>query len=167
MAKSPAHIKPSALSGKGTETPAADTVIYRMHASTYSATDTPGAMRAPGRWHSIGTRVIYAAEHISLAVLETVIHAAGRRLPPRSITRITIPSSVTIEETDWLDQPHSAAFGDDWAKSARTAILRVPSIAVNKLESNFVLNPLHPDFTKITFSKSEPFSLDERFIVLR
>ncbi len=144
----------------------AETIVYRMHSTAYAASDPSGAMRAAGRWHSQGTRVIYTAEHISLALLETLIHAGGRKLPPRSLTRIIIPGSIAIETAAWLDEPASRAFGDAWVRSARSAILRVPSIAVNGLEHNFVLNPAHPFFSKIKFEESEPFVLDARFIVL-
>jgi RES domain-containing protein len=143
-----------------------ETVVYRMHSASYAASDSSGAMRAAGRWHSQGTRVVYAAEHISLALLETLIHAGGRKLPPRSLTRIVIPTGVAIETSDWLDEPASRTFGDAWARSTRSAVLRVPSIAVNRFEHNFVLNPAHPAFAKIQFEKSHAFDLDSRFIVL-
>jgi RES domain-containing protein len=136
-----------------------------MHAARYLAADPTGSMLAPGRWHSQGTRVIYAAQHISLAVLETVVHAAGRKLPPRSLTRITIPERVAVEEASWHDYPASRAFGDLWVREARTAILRVPSILTHRLEHNYVLNPSHPDFQKIRFAKPEVFELDPRFVL--
>jgi RES domain-containing protein len=144
----------------------AETIVYRMHSATYAASDTSGVLRAAGRWHSQGIRVIYTAEHISLALLETLIHAGGRKLPPRSLTRVIIPTGVAIEAVEWMTEPASRAFGDAWVRSARTAVLRVPSIAVNRLEHNFVLNPAHPSFAKIKFERSQPFVLDSRFIVL-
>jgi RES domain-containing protein len=143
-----------------------DTTVFRMHASAYAASDSSGALRAAGRWHSQGTRVVYAAEHISLALLETLIHAGGRKLPPRSLTRIVVPTAVQIEAADWMDEPASRAFGDAWVRAARTAVLRVPSIAVNGLEHNFVPNPAHPSFARIRFEQTQTFTLDSRFIVL-
>jgi RES domain-containing protein len=143
-----------------------ETVVYRMHSASYAASDSAGAMRAPGRWHTQGTRVVYTAEHISLALLETLIHAGGRKLPPRALTRIVIPTGIAIEAAEWMTEPASRAFGDAWVRTGRTAILRVPSIAVNGFEHNFVLNPAHPSFPKIRFEKSQPFALDPRYIVL-
>jgi RES domain-containing protein len=143
-----------------------ETIAYRMHSAAFAASDSSGAMRAAGRWHSQGTRVVYAAEHISLALLETLIHAGGRKLPPRSLTRIVIPTGVVIEASEWLDEPASRSFGDAWVRAARTAVLRVPSIAVNGFEHNFVFNPTHAAFSKIKFEKSQPFALNPRFIVL-
>jgi RES domain-containing protein len=140
-------------------------VVYRMHGASYDPFDTTGSFRQPGRWHSAGTRVIYAAEHISLAVLETLIHAGGRKIPPRSITRIRIPDGVEIEAADWLEMPSSQEWGDRWVSEARTMALRVPSIAVNQLESNFVLNPAHPDFARIGRDPAREFVFNPRFFL--
>jgi RES domain-containing protein len=136
-----------------------------MHGASYDAFDTTGSFRQPGRWHSAGTRVIYAAGHISLAVLETLIHAGGRKIPPRSITRIHIPDGVEIEEGNWMEMPASQEWGDRWVREARTVALRVPSIAVNQLESNFVLNPVHPDFSLLQRDAAEEFVFNPRFFL--
>lgn len=144
--------------------PALPTVIYRMHAARFSATDTTGSLLAPGRWHSQGTRILYAAQHISLALLETLVHAGGTPMPPRSLTRMIVPATVKIETAKWLDRPASQAFGDAWVRSGRTAVLRVPSIVVHQMEDNFVLNPAHPEFAKIRFEKPQSFPLDPRLV---
>ena len=138
-----------------------------MHGVAYSAFDTTGSFLHPGRWHKVGTRVIYAAQHASLAVLETLIHAGGRKLPRRSLTRIHIPDGLAIEQAPWIDMPASQDWGDAWAREARTAVLRVPSAAVNRLESNFVLNPGHPEFARISHDPAEEFIFDPRLFVLR
>ena len=137
-----------------------------MHGPAHDAFDMTGAFLQPGRWHPAGTRVIYAAEHASLAVLETLIHAGGRKIPPRALTRIEIPDDVARESAEWLDMPASQAFGETWVKEARTAVLRVPSIAVNRMESNFVLNPAHSDFARITHAAAQPFPFSPRFFAL-
>lgn len=140
-------------------------VIFRMHNRSHGAFDTKGATLQEGRWHSIGTRVVYAAEHASLALLETLIHAGGKKIPPRVITRITISDELLIERAIWMEMPHSQAFGDDWFREQRTAVLSVPSIAVNKLELNYVLNPYHSDFNQITHEEPEDFVFDPRFFL--
>jgi RES domain-containing protein len=140
-------------------------VIFRMHSNSLAAFDTRGATLQQGRWHSIGTRVVYAAEHVSLAVLETLIHAGGRKIPPRVMTRITVPDELPLERAAWMEMPHSQAFGDDWFREQRTAVLSVPSIAVNKLELNYLLNPHHPDFSQITQQEPQDFVFDPRFVL--
>jgi RES domain-containing protein len=141
-------------------------LVFRLHGVARDVFDTTGAFLQPGRWHSAGTRVVYAAEHVSLAVLETLIHAGGRKIPPRALTRIQIPDDLHIESVSWRDVPDSQTFGDAWVREARSAVLRVPSITVHKMESNFVLNPNHPDFSHLRSDASERFDFDPRFFAL-
>jgi RES domain-containing protein len=142
-------------------------IVFRMHGISYDAFDSSGAFLHPDRWHSAGARVIYAAEHVSLAVLETLIHAGGRKMPPRALSRIHLPDDLGIESAPWMEMPASQAFGDVWMKEARTAVLKVQSIAVNCMESNFVLNPGHPDFSRIRHDRPERFLFDPRFFLTR
>jgi RES domain-containing protein len=140
-------------------------IVFRMHGPAHSAFDTMGAFLYEGRWHSRGTRVVYAAEHASLAVLETLIHAGGRKIPPRWMTRIRISDSISIEPANWLEMPESQAFGDKWVAEGRSAVLRIPSVAVNRMESNFVFNPNHADFARIELVDSAEFVFDPRFFL--
>jgi len=50
--------------------------------------------------------------------------------------------------------------GTAWASSGTTAVLLVPSAVVN--EQNYLLNPLHPDFAKLTMGTPERFDFDSR-----
>jgi len=138
-------------------------VVFRMHPIESDAFDTTGSFFNAGRWHPAGSHVVYAAEHASLAALETLIHSGRRKVPPRAITRIQIPDEVSIEETAWMEMPNSQLFGGNWLREMRAAVLRVPSIAVNRMESNFVLNPSHPDFVQIRHDRAERFVFDARF----
>jgi RES domain-containing protein len=138
-----------------------------MHSPTRSVFDATGSLYREGRWHSLGTRVIYAAEHISLAALELLIHAGGKKMPPRVVTRILIPFSVGVEKAMWMEMPASQDFGDRWVKEGRSLLLKVPSIAADKMEFNFVINPAHDDFHLISVDDSRPFHFDERFIHLQ
>lgn len=141
-------------------------IVFRMHGVRYDVFDTTGAFLQPGRWHPAGVRVIYTAEYASLAVLETLIHAGGRKLPPRSMTRIEIPDDLTVETTPWMDIPASQEWGARWVAEQRGAVLKVPSIAVNRMESNFVLNPLHPQFSRIRHEPAEEFVFNVRLFAL-
>jgi RES domain-containing protein len=140
-------------------------IVFRMHGISQGVFDSSGAVFQPGRWHSAGTRVVYAAEHASLAALETLIHAGGRRMPPRAISRIHLPDDLSIESAPWIEMPASQAFGDTWVREERSAVLRVPSIAVNRMESNFVLNPGHTDFALIRNEATKRFVFDPRFFL--
>ena len=66
-------------------------IVYRMHRAGSDVFDTTGAFLFSGRWHLKGIRVIYAAEHVSLAALETLIHSSRMVVPNRAVTAIRIP----------------------------------------------------------------------------
>src|SRR5262249_3491565 len=51
--------------------------------------------------------------------------------------------------------------GTGWAKSLRSAVLRVPCALVPKA-FNYLVNPLHPDSAKIRVSAPEPLRFDTR-----
>jgi len=64
----------------------------------------------------------------------------------------------------WQDSPPTAltqAIGDAWVLSGETAILAVPSVLIPE-ETNFLLNPAHPDFSKIVIHPPDPFVFDLR-----
>jgi RES domain-containing protein len=137
--------------------------IFRMHGAAYTVFDTSGAAHRAGRWHLRGTRVVYAAQHVSLAALEALVHANSQVLPPKLITEIHVPDSLSIEHAAWMEMPDSQSFGSEWVREGRTALLAVPSIVVQQMELNFVLNPAHPDFKKITHGDARSFAFDGRF----
>jgi len=56
--------------------------------------------------------------------------------------------------------------GNDWLDRGRTAVLRVPSALV-PTESNFLVNPLHPDFSELRVVRRLKFAFDERFALRR
>ena len=52
-------------------------------------------------------------------------------------------------------------FGDQWILESGTAVLKVPSAIIPK-ESNYLINPKHPDFKKFSIKSEEPFIFDNR-----
>ena len=138
-----------------------------------AAFDGEGARRFGGRWNSVGTRIIYAAESRSLAALELLVHLEG---PARgfSLIRCDFPESL-IEVLPSASLPPAwraapaprslAALGDAWVARGSSAGLAVPSAIIAE-ERNYLLNPQHPDFARVTTSLPEPFPYDERLIAL-
>ena len=138
----------------------------RWAASAFSG---EGAVRYGGRWHFVGTPVVYTAATRSLAALEMLVHLEIRHAPPGFVL---IPAAVPDEliadledpPTGWdalppRDAPRRA--GDAWLKSRRSVALRVPSMVVRG-EHNVLLNPQHPDFERVEVAKPEPFAFDPR-----
>lgn len=138
-----------------------------------TAFDGEGARVTGGRWNPKGVPVVYCSSSLSLATLEYFIHVDPINAPagPHVSFRVTVPDDVAIERLeqtrlprDWRDYPAPAslgAFGAEWAKSLRTAVLLVPS-AVTPIEDNVLLNPRHPDMVKVKRSKPQPFAFDPR-----
>ena len=151
------------------------TRVYRILREPYSKKplEGEGAYRFGGRWSSPGTRLAYTAEHLSLAMIEYFIHIDPDD-PPRDLVVVTaeIPdgvSRVLISPKrlpfDWRDNPAPpglAVIGDRFANDGRAAILIVPS-ALAPTESNWLINPRHPESSKIRLRSVEPFDYDQRF----
>jgi RES domain-containing protein len=81
-----------------------------------------------------------------------------------------VPVGVTVERHDETTLPHgwdaesnsaTRSFGDLWLSEARSAILLVPSV-VAKLEWNALVNPAHPDATRLTLATAEKVVWDKR-----
>ncbi|WP_417603240.1 RES family NAD+ phosphorylase [Owenweeksia hongkongensis] len=134
-----------------------------------------GAKLYGGRWNSEGKAVVYTASTISLAMLETMTHTDVEWLrKPFSLNILSIPDSLHIQKltedkltSDWKNFPYSPStveYGDNWIDNRLTAILQVPS-AVNSFESNFLLNPLHPDFYQIKVEEVKKIKFDLRLVL--
>lgn len=130
-----------------------------------------GARRYGGRWTSAGHPVVYTAEHASLAVLEVLVHLGSPRgLSAYSILRCEFdpgmvqPLDPDLLPADWRASPAPASLrliGDRWLIEQQSLILGVPS-AVIPLEHNYLINPAHPEFARLTPGEPEAFLFDPR-----
>jgi len=139
----------------------------------YNPFDGEGARRFGGRWNSPGVAVVYASGSLSLAVLEILVHADSlSALPDHVAFPLDIPQPLIHELADdeLPDTWHSPSapdalrqMGDDWVQAGRTVALRVPS-AVIPTEFNFVLNPAHPDFERLSIGARQQLQIDPRLV---
>jgi RES domain-containing protein len=134
--------------------------------------DGEGAYRYGGRWSSPGTRVAYASDHQSLAMLEYFVHLDPEDAPDDLILATAdMPDEVSrtrIElkklPANWREipaPPALAQIGDTFIKRAETCLLLVPS-ALAPHENNWLINPQHPEFKQITLNAVEPLRYDPR-----
>ena len=151
------------------------TRVYRILRKAYAKKplDGEGAYRFGGRWSSVGTRLAYTAEHLSLAMIEYLIHIDPDD-PPRDLVTVTaeVPDSVSRSSispkqlpANWRHSPSPpelAEIGDRFVRDHRAAILIVPS-ALAPAESNWLINPRHPEFSRIRLRSVEAFEYDPRF----
>jgi len=134
--------------------------------------DGEGAYRYGGRWSSPGTRLAYASEHQSLAMLEYFVHLDSED-PPEDLVLAAadVPESLSREHVEaaalpanWWEVPAPpglARIGDEFVKKAENCLLLVPSaLAVN--ENNWLINPEHSEFKQVTVHPAEPLRYDPR-----
>lgn len=130
-----------------------------------------GAFKYGGRWNSPGSRMVYTSSRRSLAMLEILVHW-HRPIPPPDyvVVVLFIPDALVGKNLlytipDWRQEQHwSRQEGDSWLRDRTSLLLRVPSVVV-PAESNFLLNPLHPDANSVKVVDVEPFSFDKRLFV--
>lgn len=145
--------------------------LYRISKETYANDLTGiGGLYGPGRWHREGTRIVYAAESISLAMLEVLGHWS--KIPAdMSLITLTIPDMASIKTVevsqlpgDWRNSPapqELADIGANWIREGMFWLLRVPSVHV-PTEFSYLINPLHPEHQTLTISSIEPHPFDAR-----
>lgn len=128
-----------------------------------------GASRAGGRWNSRGTPVVYSSATLALAQLEH-----GLDPDDESLLRMYRQTVIEFDEklvkhldpadlpADWNDtkpSPATRKIGDAWYQDQDSAVLCVPSTK-DPDECNYVINPHHPDFAKISVSELKPLIAD-------
>ena len=152
------------------------TSVFRLLRKPFSATpfDGEGSFRFGGRWSRPGTRVVYTAEHLSLAMIEYLAHLDVSRTPgdlmlacaevPEGVSRITLRAERLPAGWRSFPAPESLAdYGEHFVREQKAAILIVPS-AIAVTDHNWILNPSHPDFSKIRLHPATPFEYDSRLL---
>lgn len=144
--------------------------VWRI--SNHARLDGAGGLRASGRWHSRGRRIVYCAESPAAALLEILVHLelAPDDLPLRyRLLAIELPDDLPggrIEPATlppgWTEDVASTrARGDAWLAAGRTARLDVPSALVPETW-NILLNPAHPDAARARIVTIGEHPLDAR-----
>jgi len=145
-------------------------ICARRHVET--ALSGRGAAEYPGRWNRRGSRVVYVASSRALALVELRVHL-GAVLPRLELVMIPldIPEDLPVEVVEPAGLPrgwwrHPAPedlrdIGSAWRDEGRTALLQVPSAAVAG-DVNYLINPAHRDFDRISAGDPERFPIDPR-----
>ncbi len=131
-----------------------------------------GAAIKGARWNSVGVELIYTASNRSLAMAEVAVHFTFATLPSDyMMVTISIPDDIAMQEVErkdlpsnWNEFPHPSStqiFGDKFVAENKYCILRIPSV-VTQGDYNLLINPNHPDFSKIKTISIEKFPFDKR-----
>jgi RES domain-containing protein len=148
--------------------------LYRVLRKTYARApfDGEGAYRYGGRWSSPGTRLSYASEHQSLAMLEYFVHLEGDDPPSDLVLAVAeVPDGLARERVEtsnlpanWREPaapPELARWGDEFAQRGGQCLLLVPSVLAPN-ENNCLINLRHPDYKRIVVRDVESLSYDPR-----
>jgi len=147
-------------------------ILWRI--SNYSTPDGAGGLSAPGRWHLRGRRIVYGAPNPATALLEVLVHTRVDidDVPANfRYLEIDAPDTVAVEDVDtaalgrtWqtgLEATRRA--GDEWLRSGRTALLRVPSVIV-PATWNVPINPQHPESIRVQVLRVHRLAVDPRLL---
>ena len=89
-----------------------------------------------------------------------------------NLVKISFPDTATVIEIqekklkrNWeFDPGYTQWMGDEFLKANEALIMKVPSAVVPE-ESNYLLNPGHPDFKKIKIAETDAFNFDKRLFI--
>lgn len=148
--------------------------VWRITTARFadSAFSGEGARLFGGRWNPKGWPLIYTAASQSLALLELMVQDDPLRanyvlipaqlpddLPVRSIEVADLPAEWrTLGARNALQE-----IGRIWINEGSTAVLSVPSVVV-PAERNYLLNPAHPDFSRVQIGTPRSLAVDTRLL---
>lgn len=147
--------------------------LYRITSEKY-ASKLVASGRA-NRWNKDKQYVIYTSSSRALAALELVAHrgaimeglvyntvvieAREIKNPIINVDQDSLPKKWQQLENYYVTQN----IGAEWYDNQNSLILKVPSALVVE-EFNYIVNTLHPDFSKIKIADIENFTWDKRLL---
>jgi RES domain-containing protein len=148
--------------------------VFLWRISNHHSLAGDGGLRASGRWHTRGRRVVSCAENPAAALLEILVHFEIEigDLPARyRLLKIAVPDDVRVQnvvladlDRNWIENMQTTrAIGDIWLTQGVTALLMVPSAIVPET-FNVLVNPAHPDVVRITTAQATDHVMDPRLL---
>ncbi len=145
-------------------------LVYRIVHKKYA--DSLFASGLEGRWNSEGKKVIYTAESISLAYLETLAHRKGLgfnkdfrimiiKIPNNSGFQVVDTSALSKNWRDFRNYSDCQMIGNVWFDTNEKLCLKVPSAVVPE-NWNVVINTFNKDFKKVKLIDILDFEPDDR-----
>ncbi len=147
--------------------------VYRLSRAVFADNlSGKGASLKGTRWNSVGVEMIYTASNRSLAMAEVAVHLSLGMLPPDyMMLTIYIPDDIPSKKLsqselpeNWNVFPHiksTQKIGDLLIVENKYCVIQAPS-AVTQGDFNILINPYHPDFSRIKIIDKVEFPFDRR-----
>jgi RES domain-containing protein len=142
--------------------------------SDHPELDGAGGLVVPGRWHTQGWRVVNCSPNPATSLVEVLVHIevdSGDLPDTLQYLEIEAAGGVSIENVEmdalgrnWrtnLEATRRA--GDEWLRSGRTALFRVPS-AIIPATWNFLLNLRHPESARVRVVRVHSHAINPRLL---
>lgn len=130
-----------------------------------------GAKVYGGRWNPPGYPAVYTADSLSLAILELIVHLDQDEdiqnfvaVPVKFDDLLVVTWPESKLPANWSQHPipdQTQQMGKLWLEENRYMALKTPSSVVRQ-DSNYVLNPLHPEYSSLEIGKPQPLYIDPR-----
>ena len=129
-----------------------------------------GGLYAAARWNHLGVAMVYAATSRAQAALEFFVNLELGHAPDNLLIAEAVVPDELIERLNaallpknWreLNNLKCREIGSAWAASGQSVALQVTSAVVDG-DWNLLLNPRHPDYSRVSISAAKPFRYDER-----
>ncbi|WP_263376380.1 RES family NAD+ phosphorylase [Granulicella aggregans] len=139
-----------------------------------------GARLYSGRWNPAGVPMVYTSTSLSLAAMEFFVHIEIG-IEPANL--VSVSAELPVDESelrqrgeeltanlpeDWRRLDHAALrqMGHDWVASGSSLAMMVPSVVIEG-EWSLLINPNHPDVSRIKRAEPKPFHFDARMFRTR
>jgi RES domain-containing protein len=149
--------------------------MYLWRISDFPSLDGGGGLLFSGRWHTSGRPILYLATSAAGSMLEVLVHLEtdGEDLPDGySLLRVEFPDDLkTVTLVDAKGEIYrdnlrtSRSIGDAWLREGTSALAIVPS-AIMPDTQNYLLNPMHPDASRIRIASTSKANYDPRLLRL-
>lgn len=153
--------------------------LYRLSKLKHrKALDGTGAYLAGGRWNERFVAAIYASESEALARLECLAGVRRDRIGKRLLHVIEVADELILDvaaaglavPAGWDGFPpwpaEAQAMGTQFLRAAKALALWVPSVHSTS-ERNVLINPAHPDLSRVAVSEPKVIGYDQRLVVKR
>ena len=139
-------------------------ILWRV--SEFADLEGRGGLRFKGRWHRAGSRIVYTAEHSALALLESLVRLEVEQEPADyQLLQIEAPNDLAVahypDDQPPADRVQSREWGEQWLAALEAPLASVPSV-VAPGSRNVLVNPLHPDASRIAILRNGRYQWDPR-----